>query len=86
MIKLGPAGSGLANKEGFELVKKLGFDALEIEFTYGVWMKKQDAISLGKLAKKLNIRLSIHTPYYINLASKERPKVHASKSRILKSC
>jgi len=59
---------------------------LEVEFTYGVRMTNDEALVVGKLAKKLSVCLSVHGPYYINLVSKEKPKLHASKNRILKSC
>jgi len=69
MIKLGPAGSGgLGNKEGIKRVKEAGLNAMEVEFTYGVRMSKDSAIELGKVAKELKIALSVHAPYYINLA------------------
>jgi len=86
MIRLGPAGSGgLGNIEGIEFVKKNGLNAMEIEFTYGVRMQDSSAVTIGKKAKDLDISLSVHAPYYINLASKEKEKVSASKERILNS-
>ncbi len=87
MIKLGPAGSsGLGNIEGIKLVKKLGLDAMEVEFTYGVRMSVATAKELGEEAKKDGIKLSVHAPYYINLASSEKEKIKASEKRILDSC
>ena len=84
MIKLGPAGSsGLGSIEGIKKVKELGLDAMEIEFTYGVNMSNEKAKEVGNLAKDLNIALSVHAPYYINLASEENIKVRDSKRRIL---
>ncbi|TKJ17781.1 endonuclease IV [Candidatus Woesearchaeota archaeon B3_Woes] len=85
-ILIGPAGTGGSSEEGFRRIKELGLDAVEVEFTYNIWMKKEDAVKLNKLNKELKLRFSIHAPYFVNLASFERPKVHASKSRILKSC
>jgi len=41
---------------------------------------------IGNIAKKLNIKLSIHAPYWINLASKEKTKRQQSQQRILLSC
>ena len=86
MIKIGPAGTGGSSEEGFELIKKSNLDAVEVEFTYSVWMKKEDALKIKALNNKLKLDLSIHAPYFINLASKEKAKVIASKARILKSC
>jgi len=86
MIRLGPAGSGgLGNLKGIEKIKQLGLNAMEVEFTYGVRMSISEAKRIGALAKKLNISLSVHAPYYINLASSEADKVEASKKRIIDS-
>jgi deoxyribonuclease IV len=87
VIRLGPGGtSGLGYVEGLNEIKRLGLNALEVEFTYGVRMKKEEAAAIGKLAKKQDISLSIHAPYYINLCSDEKEKVVASKQRIIESC
>ena len=86
-ILFGNSGTGgLGYDEGLNYSKKLGLDALEVAFTYGVKMKNEEAKRVGKIAKKLGIKLSIHGPYYINLASKEKVKITASKQRILRSC
>ena len=86
-ILFGPAGSaGLGNEEGVKHAKELGLGCMEVEFTYGVRMSNAKAKKVGEIAKKLNIKLSVHGPYYINLASKEKAKLNASKKRILQSC
>jgi len=86
-ILFGNAGSaGLGNEEGVRHSKELGLAAMEVEFTYGVRMSNAEAKKVGEIAKKLGIRLSVHAPYYINLASKEKAKLSASKKRILQSC
>jgi len=86
MIRIGPAGFGGSPVENIEQIAELGFTAAEVEFTYGVRMKKKDAEKLGELNKKCRLMLSIHAPYYINLASKEKEKITASKKRIIDSC
>jgi deoxyribonuclease IV len=85
-ILIGPAGSGGSDLENFEKIKSLDLDAVEIEFTYGVWLTKEKAQKINELNKKLNLKLSIHAPYFINLNSEDKSKLNASKSRILKSC
>jgi deoxyribonuclease-4 len=87
-IKFGPAGFGGAKEavENLEHFRKLDLRACEVAFTYGVYLKKDDAVRIGKVVKKLGIELSIHAPYWINLNSKEKAKIEASKKRILKSC
>ena len=52
-IYLGPAGTGGSSERGFIDVKKKGLDAVEIEFTYSVWMKASDARKIAELNKKL---------------------------------
>lgn len=85
-VKFGPAGTGVNSLEGIKQIAKLGLNAVEIEFTYGVRMKSALAKELGKSAKELKLDLSVHAPYYINLASEEKVKITASKKRILLSC
>jgi deoxyribonuclease-4 len=86
-IYLGPAGSPVSSSiDGVAKVKELGLNAMEVEFTYGVRMSNSLAKEIGELAKKLKIKLSVHAPYYINLASIERKKIDASKQRIIESC
>ena len=86
-VLFGHAGSGgLGNLEGVKHTKELDLAAMEIAFTYGVRMSNAEAKKVGELAKKLKIKLSVHAPYYINLASKEKAKLNASKKRILSSC
>ncbi len=87
MIRIGPAGSGgLGNLKGIHKVARMKLDCMEIEFTYGVRMSVQDARAAGALAQEKGIVLSVHAPYYINLASDEKEKVLASKQRIFDSC
>lgn len=85
MIKIGPAGSpGKSTLEGISIVSK-SLDAMEVEFVRGVRMGDSLATEIGDLAKKLNVSLSIHAPYYINLASAEPEKITASIKRITDS-
>jgi deoxyribonuclease IV len=87
MIKVGPAGSGgLGNLKGIRKVARMKLDCMEVEFTYGVRMSMDGAREIGALAEAKGISLSVHAPYYINLASDEKEKVVASKQRILDSC
>ncbi len=87
MIKVGPAGSGgLGNLKGVQKVAEVGLDCMEVEFTYGVRMDLKTAKAVGALAKEKGIILSVHAPYYINLASDEKDKFDASRKRILDSC
>lgn len=90
MIWLGPAGIPTVSKErstlaGLKTVSGLRLNAMEIEFVRRVGMNNEAAKEVGELAEKLNIRLSIHCPYFVNLCSQEKEKLEASKKRILDS-
>jgi len=87
-IRFGPAGIGGAKEavQNLEKYHQLGFRAAEVEFTYKVYIKKEDALEIAKTAKKLDIELSIHAPYYINLNSEWPEKVKRSVKRILDCC
>ena len=88
-IKFGPAGLG-GVKEAEKVLDeyhKQGLKACEVAFTYSVYIKdKEDAIRIGKKAKKLGIVLSIHASYFVNLNSAEKEKIEATKRRILDCC
>jgi len=86
-VRIGTAGSPLGSTlDGIKYLKDAGLDAMEVEFTYGVRMKNDLAERIGLMQEKTGIALSVHAPYYINLASLDKSKVIASKKRILDSC
>ena len=76
----------MGNLKGVQKVARMRLDCMEVEFTYGVRMSMDDAREVGALAKEKGVVLSVHAPYYINLASDEKEKIVASKKRILDSC
>lgn len=90
IIKLGPAGNCILGKgektlDSIKNLKKIGLNAQEIEFVRGTYMGNEEAKKVGELAKKLDIELSVHSSYYINLASEDPKKQKESKIRILDS-
>ena len=76
----------MGNLKGVARCAEMGFDCMEVEFTYGVRMDLKTAKAVGVLAREKGILLSVHAPYYINLASEEKEKLAASKKRIMDSC
>lgn len=86
-ITLGPAGtpSGSSLTAPIE-VKKLGLGAMELAFGHGVNMKNETAKKIAKANEETKIRISIHAPYHINLASEDSKKKEVSKKRILDTC
>lgn len=70
---------------GIERVAELGLGAMELEFVRGVHMGEEKARAVGRVAESKGILLRVHAPYFINLNSKEREKVKASRKRIMDS-
>jgi len=87
-ISIGPSGLGgiEESEEILEEYSKNGFGNCEVLFVQQVYMNKEQAERIGKIAKRNKIELSIHASYFINLNSEEKPKIHASMQRILKCC
>lgn len=77
MIKFGPAGnSDLFYEQGFKhtyeapkWVSKLGLNAFEYSFGRGVRMKQDTGEKIAAQAKEFGVSMSVHAPYYINLAN-----------------
>jgi deoxyribonuclease-4 len=89
-IFLGPAGIPTVAEDrttegGIKKVSELGLNCIEIEFVRNVYLNQKKAEEIGKLAKELNIQLTVHAPYFINLLSGKKSTVEASKKRILES-
>lgn len=90
MIWLGPAGNCISAEDkttigSLKHLAELKLNAQEIEFVRNVYLTSKAAEEVGELAKQLNIRLSVHAPYFINLSSKDKKVIEASKKRILDS-
>ena len=77
--------SGTSTVSGIQRIAELGLDCLEVEFVQGVKMGSDTAAKVNAEAKKHNVSLSVHAPYYINLNSVEQGKRLASQERILSS-
>jgi len=92
-IRFGPAGAGLEfyqadYKKQFEIPKwlnSLGLNAYEYQATRGVKINKSTTQALKNSAKRFDIQLSIHAPYFINLASNDLQKKKNSIYYILNS-
>ena len=87
---MGPAGIPIVSRErttigGIRCVAELKLNAFEVEFVRQVGMSNEMAKETGRIAKELNILLSVHCPYFVNLCSREKRKLEASKQRILDS-
>jgi deoxyribonuclease-4 len=58
---------------------------MEVEFVRGVKMGEDTARNVKNVSGNLNITLSVHAPYYINLNSPDPEKIEASVKRIKQS-
>ena len=93
MIKFGPSGNSIAFLEaGFtkteqtpSYLENLGLDCFEYSFGRGVNISDEKALLLGELFKEKNIEISVHAPYYINLANPDEEKAKNSFNYILDS-
>ena len=70
---------------GVAYVRELKLDAMELEFVRMINISKQVAPDVREVAKKNDVTLTCHAPYYINLSSHEKAKARASVDRILNS-
>ena len=89
-IRLGPSGipiscKGNSSVEGVKRVAELKLKAMEISFTHGIHMSLETAKELGRVAEDLDVELSIHVPYFVNLASEKKQVIKDSKKRITES-
>lgn len=87
MIKVGISGIPVCCSEFEKGIEWLGRNGLqeEVQFARQIWMKPGRAEKTKKLAKKCNVELSVHAPYYINLNSLKKQTIGMSKSYIVRS-
>ena len=89
-LRFGTAGIPLSVKvrdtiNGIQKVRELNLDSFELEFVRNINIKKEKTSEVKDVAEKNNIVLTCHAPYYINLNSNDKQKLHASIDRILNS-
>lgn len=86
MIYFGPSGNSDSfyteghkhTVEAFEWIAGMGLNAYEYSFGRGVRLKQETAQEIGKKAAEAEVVLSVHAPYYINLATVEPDKAEAN--------
>ncbi|NPA22241.1 MAG: TIM barrel protein [Candidatus Micrarchaeota archaeon] len=71
--------------DALKFLKDANLNALELEFVRGVKMGEENAKRIKNRAEDLDIRISSHAPYYINLASDDPQKLQRSLEHIKKS-
>ena len=89
--KFGPAG----NAESFPYkssvdaprwLQELGLDCYEYQCGKGVRVKEDTAVALGQKAREHGIALSLHAPYFINLANPDPESQEKTIGYITSSC
>jgi len=74
---------GKSAESALETLRSLGLDALELEFVRGVRYNRERAEKAREVAEKLDIALTAHGPYYINLTAETEEKVSGAREMIL---
>jgi deoxyribonuclease IV len=69
--------------KGIERVAELGLGCTELEFVRQVMINEAGARLVAETAKKVQVKLSAHSSYYINLNAREPEKLAASQKRLL---
>ena len=88
-MRFGTAGVPNCSKDrstigGIKTVKELGLDAMEVQFVRGVKMGLEMAKQVREVAESLDVKLSVHAPYYINLNA-DGEKLKGSIERLKKT-
>lgn len=86
MIRVGPAGNPVGYRGStvsvFKKIRAMGLDAYEYQATYGLRLKKENALKIGENSRKNDILVSMHGPYYINLSSAKEETIEKSIHRL----
>jgi len=93
MIYFGPSGNSDSfyaeghkhTVEAFEWIAAMGLNAFEYSFGRGVKMRQETAREIGLKAAEAEVVLSVHAPYYINLATEEPDKAQANVRYLMES-
>ncbi len=93
MIKFGVAGNSKSfYDEGYTSTveaagwcKNRGIDAFEYSFGRGVNLNEKTAVAIGEKFREVGVELSVHAPYFINLANPDSEKIQNSYGYILSS-
>ena len=69
--------------EGLRHAASLGITAMEMEWVQNVPKNPERMAEIRSTAEELNMYLTVHAPYFVNLNAQEEEKLEASKHRIL---
>jgi deoxyribonuclease-4 len=74
-----------STSDGLRELGRVGLQAMELAFVRQVNIRASEAPALRALSEQLDISLSAHASYYINLNSRDKSIVAASRQRILRA-
>lgn len=69
--------------KGLKHAHSLGITAMEMEWVQNVPKNPERMAEIRSTAEEFGMYLTVHAPYYVNLNTQEKPKLAASKRRIL---
>ncbi|SEF81775.1 deoxyribonuclease-4 [Caloramator fervidus] len=92
-VKFGPSGISKAfYEEGYKSsvdypmwLNRMGLELYEYSFGRGITLSEKTAEKIGDNAKKYQVQMSVHAPYFINFASDEDEKIKKSIEYLRKS-
>lgn len=91
--KFGPAGNSdsfsathKSSLDAPEWIRDFGLDCYEYQCGKGVRVSRETALALEEKAKAANIVLSLHAPYFINLANPDPESLEKTTGYILAAC
>lgn len=87
-IRFGPAGipssaKGGTTLDGVKETARLGLSAMEIEWVRNVPSKPEGFLPVAKIAQELDVRLSVHGPYWINPCALEKSKIEIARRGLI---
>lgn len=93
-VRFGPSGQSESfaaegHKSSLEMPKWLrekNLDAFEYQCGRGVMIGEETALKLGEQAREYDIALSIHAPYFTNLANPDEERREKTIGYVLQSC
>lgn len=89
--KFGPAGNAMSfpyksSVDAPRWMEELGLDCYEYQCGKGVRVKEDTAVALGRQAQEHGVALSLHAPYFINLANPDPESQEKTIGYITSSC
>ena len=89
--KFGPAGNAMSfpyksSVDAPRWLQELGLDCYEYQCGKGVRVKEDTAVALGRQAQAHGIALSLHAPYFINLANPDPESQEKTVGYITSAC